>query len=267
VLFGDEEGTAACASELGVRHVPDVACNEFGTPLLNDTFKKAEEAAGFGHLCYVNTDIILPAVLTESVKSLPFDAFLLTGQRMYVDVHAELDFSDAEHSQATQDLLRSMGELRFSSGTDYFVFTKGALGELPPFAVGRPGWDNWMVYRARQLHLPVVDASPLMLAFHQNHDYAHVPEAAGEFWEGPEADRNRDLMQPLALRFTKNSATWRLTETGLARHRWWNRGPSTVLTEFAAFHPWARPATPLMDFLVRVVAKLRPCPDGDDELQ
>jgi hypothetical protein len=256
-LFGDEEGTADSASQLGVRHVPDLRCSEYGTPLLNDAFRQVEKAAGFRHLCYVNADIILPAALTQSVKQVPFPAFLMTGQRMYVDVDTEFDFADPERARAIEAKLTAEGTLRFSTGTDYFVFTKGALGDLPPFAVGRPGWDNWMVFRARQLHLQVVDATPALLAFHQNHDYAHVPRATGELWEGPEADRNRELVDPLTLEFTKNSATWRLTGAGLVRHRWWNRGLGTVLTEIAAFHAWARPVLPLMQWLRRTKALLR----------
>ena len=42
-LFGDEEGTAACASEFGVRHFPQLVCNEYGTPMLDDAFSGAHE--------------------------------------------------------------------------------------------------------------------------------------------------------------------------------------------------------------------------------
>ena len=257
MLFGDEEGTEACASQLGMRYVPGIVRNEFGTPLLNDAFKQAEGAARFPCLCYVNTDMILPAVLTECVGRIPFPAFLMTGQRMYVDVHTELDFSDPERARALEAAIRAKGSLRPSSGTDYFVFTRGLFGELPPFAVGRPGWDNWMVFRARQLHLPIVDASPYMLAFHQNHDYAHVPRATGELWEGPEADMNRELIHPLALQFTKSSATWRLSATGLAHHRWWNRGLGPLLVEVPALHPWTRPLLPAANLLRRARDRAR----------
>src|SRR5262245_24272757 len=35
-LFGDDEGTAEVAKEFGVCHVPEMARNEYGTPLLSD---------------------------------------------------------------------------------------------------------------------------------------------------------------------------------------------------------------------------------------
>jgi hypothetical protein len=36
ILFGDDEGTPEVAEELGLRHVPEIACNEYGTPLVGD---------------------------------------------------------------------------------------------------------------------------------------------------------------------------------------------------------------------------------------
>ena len=45
LLFGDEKGTAEVAAELGVRHIPAVDRNEFGTPLLNSIFAQAEKDA------------------------------------------------------------------------------------------------------------------------------------------------------------------------------------------------------------------------------
>jgi hypothetical protein len=41
ILFGDEEGIADAARDLGARHVPEVARNRFGTPLVDGVFGKA----------------------------------------------------------------------------------------------------------------------------------------------------------------------------------------------------------------------------------
>jgi hypothetical protein len=54
ILFGDDEGTAHVAKEFGISHIPQVARNEFGTPLLNDFFEQAQRVAGDDLLCYVN---------------------------------------------------------------------------------------------------------------------------------------------------------------------------------------------------------------------
>ena len=59
ILFGDEEGTLEVAKEWGVHHMPEVARNEFGTPLLDSTFATAHRLAINNILCYANADIML----------------------------------------------------------------------------------------------------------------------------------------------------------------------------------------------------------------
>ena len=44
VLFGDEVGTKEVAAELGVEHLPNVRCNQYGTPLVNDVFTQVEKS-------------------------------------------------------------------------------------------------------------------------------------------------------------------------------------------------------------------------------
>ena len=68
ILLGDEEGTATCAQELGVRHCAGIARNEYGTPLLDDAFARVTAASRFPRLCYVNADIILPAAFLRCVE-------------------------------------------------------------------------------------------------------------------------------------------------------------------------------------------------------
>jgi len=41
ILFGNEEGTAEIASRFGIRHIPDVERNEYGTPLVSSVFSTA----------------------------------------------------------------------------------------------------------------------------------------------------------------------------------------------------------------------------------
>jgi hypothetical protein len=57
ILFGNDDGTEAVAGEFGVRHVPEVARNEFCTPLLNDMFETAQRLASHKLLCFVNAHI------------------------------------------------------------------------------------------------------------------------------------------------------------------------------------------------------------------
>jgi hypothetical protein len=239
ILLGNEEGIAEHAREFGVRHIPDIARNEYGTPMLDDAFAKVTHSARFPRLCYVNADIILPQSFIGCVRSVTFPRFLMVGQRTTIRADADLDFRDPSLARRIEVEAREMGSLDAPYGSDYFVFPRGALGTIPPFAVGRPYWDNWMIYRARQLGIPLVDASECVLVIHQDHSYGHVPQRAGERWEGPEAESNRRLVPEAARHFTVRHASWRLSGGHLAKRHWWNRRDrDDVLDAIEAFHPW-----------------------------
>ena len=45
ILIGDEEGLADVANEYKMRHLPNVARNEWGTPLVSSIFGLAREAS------------------------------------------------------------------------------------------------------------------------------------------------------------------------------------------------------------------------------
>ena len=51
--------TAEIAAEFGIRHFPEVARNEFGTPLLDDLFRQAGRRPPRRYCGYVNADIVL----------------------------------------------------------------------------------------------------------------------------------------------------------------------------------------------------------------
>ena len=75
---------------------------------------------------------------------------------------------------------------------DWFVFPAGLFGEVPPFAIGRAGFDNWLVWKARQVGV-VVDATNDVRAVHQPHGYEHVEGGMDEAYYGEEAARNLEL--------------------------------------------------------------------------
>jgi hypothetical protein len=215
MLLGDEAGVAEAADDFRVAHVPTIAVNGFGTPLLDSAFAVAEARAAHEVLMYANADLILFPELITAVKAVRAraDRFMLVGRCYDLDVRGELDHSGIELLR-----LRDDGQFRGSKWIDYFVFPKHTLGPLPPFAVGRPWWDNWMIWRARKLRLALVDVTPTVLVVHQRHAYGHVKQAYGYRWKGPEGDANTSL-----LRFGQNlsidDATHALTEAGIVRRR------------------------------------------------
>ena len=216
ILFGKDEGIAEAAQQFAVRHVPDVACNEYGTPLLNDLFTRAQRLAGHGLLCYVNADIILMSDFAEAVQRLARRRrrFLMIGQRWDTDLCQRLDCTGDWESRLRSYAV-SQGTLHPPTGVDYFVFPRETGWEIPPFAIGRTVWDNWLIYRARALGLSVIDATEAVMAIHQNHDYRHLPPEAGDAWKGPEARRNLELAGGGEYRFTLDDVTHKLTPARL----------------------------------------------------
>ena len=192
ILMGNDEGTAEIAAEFSLRYVPDVARNTFGTPLVSDLFKQAQQLSVSNLFCYVNSDILLMSDFMQAIQRVvdQKSRFLLVGHRWNLDVKEILEFKpDWEEKLRSQ--VKKFATLAGASAMDFFVFPRGLLGEIPPFAIGRPAWDNWMLYRARSLSVPLIDATPVVMAVHQNHDYSHHPH--GGLWKGDEQLANAKL--------------------------------------------------------------------------
>lgn len=212
ILLGDEEGIADTAAEFGLRHVPYVVRNSFGTPLVSDLFKQAQQLSSRNFFCYVNSDIVLMSDFMQAVQRIVEQKtrFLLVGHRWNLDVKAPLDF-EADWEGKLRRQVREHGILAYECSIDFFVFPRGVLGEIPPFAIGRPRWDNWMLYRARSLRMPLIDATPVVTVVHQNHDYAHHPQGKEGVSHGDEAIINEKLAGGLVHYFTLEDANYLLT--------------------------------------------------------
>ncbi len=196
ILFGEEEGAAEAARDLAIRHEPHVERNEFGTNLLNYMFGRVEAIARHDVLCYANCDIILTDDFLRAVERVrvKYPKFLMVGRRWDTPITAPMDFSDSGWGEKARIYALSANVRRNESFIDYFVFSRGFYGgDMPAFAVGRARWDNWMVWKALNMKSPVVDASPAVIAVHQNHDYAHHPQGQQGVWAGEEAKRNLSL--------------------------------------------------------------------------
>ncbi len=217
ILFGDEEGTAEAASLFSVRHIPQVGRNEYGTPLLDDLFVKAQEAARYEIMCYINADIILTSDIINAIEHVreKMRAFLMVGRRWNTDLGQPLDFSQPDWQERLRAYVLKSGKPAPAEWIDYFVFPRGFYRDLHPFALGRLGFDNWLLWKAHSLGGPIIDGSEVIMVIHQNHDYSHHPQGQKGVWEGPEAERNRELVGGLHHYFTLSDATYRLTPSGL----------------------------------------------------
>src|SRR5207249_789203 len=99
-------------------------------------------------------------------------SFLMVGQRRDVEVREVLSFGPGWEGTLRARALQH-GKSKGPTAIDYFVFRAGTWSSIPPFAIGRWVWDNWLIYGACMSGALVVDASLCVLAVHQNHDYRH----------------------------------------------------------------------------------------------
>jgi hypothetical protein len=193
VLTGQEEGLAEAAIELGVLHLPDVRRNSLGTPLVSSMFEMARQAYPSPLLACINADIlVMPDFLAAAQQAARQAAdFLVVGQRWDLDVPEELNFTDGWEFRLRQRM-RANGSLHPRAGSDYFIFPRRCFEKMPDFAIGRAGWDNWMIYEARRQGWPTVDATGAIDIVHQAHDYSHLPNGQPHY-RLPETSENTHL--------------------------------------------------------------------------
>lgn len=252
ILLGDEPGIEGTAVEFGLSHLSNIPCNPYGTPFLDQAFEMVQAAAHNQRLVYVNTDMILFDDFLEAIQRLGFPRFLMAGCRCNLNINTPLDFNNNRWYTDLRERACRVGTMQPPMGSDYFVFIKGTLGKLLPFVVGRPGWDNWMIYHARASGMPVIDATRAVLAIHQNHDYRHVKEGYDPgSYNGPEADYNLQIMGGNRTRFTLLDATHLMTRDRILP-AWGLKYLARRVRTLAALHPGLRP---LADWVKRGIRR------------
>ena len=217
LLLGDEPGLDQAAEELGVPVIPVKSRAPSGAPLIDELFRLARERASNPLLTYLNADIILLDDFRSTVElvSSKFDKFLVVGNRWDLVVNAPLVFEERWIERMRMRLYEE-GQEHPPMGSDYFIYRKGQFTDMPAFALGRAGWDNWMMYKARRSGWPLIDASGAITAVHQEHDYAHLP--GGEpHYRHPESARNIELAGGLETMFRLRDANWVLTREGVRK--------------------------------------------------
>ena len=223
VLFGDEAGTAEAAASVGAAHLTDVARSEHGTPFVGDLFRRAEEAGGTEWLVYVNADVVLLDDFADAVRRLRrrLDRFLMVGRRWDLEIAEPIAFDEGWQDRVRRDV-EERGVPHAYTGIDYFVFPKEMWGDIPPFAIGRFAWDNWLLWRARELRVPLVDASSAVMAVHQDHPVS-APGSADSAVRESERVANVRLAGDIAAYYTLDDASHLLTSRGRLLPAWTQR--------------------------------------------
>ena len=154
ILFGDEDGAAEVCVQMGLRHEPTVERTATGTKFVRSIFGRAQEIAKHSVVAYVNCDIVLTDDFARGVALVgkQFSAngrFLMVGRRWDTEITASLDFSASDWAERARVLARKQNRQQSQDWIDYFVFPRGMYREIPGLVIGRVGWDNWLVWKAR----------------------------------------------------------------------------------------------------------------------
>jgi hypothetical protein len=218
VLLGNDEGVAEICAELHLQHLPEVERSPYGTPLLNSLFGHAERASENRLMCYVNADIVLMNDFLPTVEAVdrafPEMPFLMIGRKRNVAISELLDFTREDWEGDLRDLALRKG-ITGTADTDYLVFRRGLWQDIPPFAIGRYFWTQWLIFSAFQSGAAVIDATACVTAIESAHDYRHVPSVQnGDILSSPEVRSNAALFRGCRYWTTAN-ATHVLTREGI----------------------------------------------------
>jgi hypothetical protein len=208
ILLGEEPGLTEAARELGVKHIPHVERNANGTPLISSMIELARENSSSDLLCIINADMVLMSDFLEAAKRAKMlrERFVLLSQRWDLDITMPIEFSDSWQNRLSS-MAHRRGSLHRPAGSDFFLFPRSCYTNVPDFTIGRAGWDNWMIYKARREGWPVIDCTPSVMIVHQNHDYSHLPGGKPHYEHGGQA----------SIRYTILDATHQLRNGKLVR--------------------------------------------------
>jgi len=220
LIVGDEAGAAEAARRLGARLLAEVERTPAGTPLIGSIFDRVRAASDSPILAYANADILLLEDFLPVVNAVAarLSLFLVVSRRWDLRFEETL-VTDAEWRTRLRHRLAREGRRHTPSGSDVFVFRRESFLELPSLAVGRAGWDNWMIYEARRRRWPVVDASRAMTVIHQDHDYRHLPGGQPHY-RHPETEENVRRAGGRRTVLTLADADWTMDGGAPRPQRW-----------------------------------------------
>ena len=199
IIFGDSKGSKEAAKVIDAKYIPKIKYSPFFTPILSDLFSTADKLAKYSIMTFINADIILPDNFLSVVNltSDTLNKFLMVGHRWDMNVEDSIDFINKSESKIFWDRVQKDSKKHACTGIDYFVYRKNQWKNIPDFIMGFPGYDNWMIWNARRKRIPILDASNLVRAIHQNHDVPRYKMHDNKTGKFQVVKRNQEINKPL----------------------------------------------------------------------
>ena len=201
LVFGDAAGVKRLCREVGVEHYPEILRDPTGLEYVSDAFQQASNLGTGDLFCYANADIILPPDLPAVAGRVTevLNRFLLTGRRWNMQRAFELE---PPGRLWWQKLLRKSdrwGSMGTDWGIDWFVHPRHQFDDLPDLLVGRWFWDTAVLGICKAQGIPLLDATQVVRAIHQYHDYSHFPGGLTGIEESSQSNSNLVHIPPSPL--------------------------------------------------------------------
>lgn len=165
----------------------DPFVNSLGTPFLDDALR---QGSTFGDVVlYVNSDIVLDVDMVLAIDHLHTHfvasaetrgpgaaggSFLGVGRRCEILFEQQIPYEDPRETEQVMQMLRRDCAIGPTYAVDFFIFPSAIPLDVPPFLLGRGGFDNWLIHAALEADVPVVDVSEFTVGIHLNHGYCHL---------------------------------------------------------------------------------------------
>ncbi|KAK2154772.1 hypothetical protein LSH36_258g05079 [Paralvinella palmiformis] len=156
-------------------HIRNVSMWNQGIPILKYMFLDVLKDYSSPFYGYANADILFDRTLIANLKAFTSyenysSKLFIIGKRWNLNV-SDSDFQliDASNLTKLSELGRKNGSQFTTNAQDYFIATRSGFPwhQIPDFVVGRAGYDNWLVVKAQDWNLTVVDSSYTIMAIHQ----------------------------------------------------------------------------------------------------
>lgn len=220
ILYGDSPGCKEVCAGFGLVHVDTIECSPSGVPYFGAIVDHARQHARYDVQVYLNCDILLGEHVLDAVRAVTFPRFLIIGQRIDLWDAADVFFQADCWAGYLEALIKDRrARLHPPLGMDYFVFTRGLWEGMKPLVIGRVGYDSALVAFCLRRGIPVIDATYVIPAVHQYHDYGHLKGKEAEVMAADDVRQNRLLHGVAHSSANIADATWRIIGNGLVRNR------------------------------------------------
>lgn len=228
VLFGnDKKLKDICRSE-NAEFGGLLPVDNRGNEKISDVFQRAVALAGSQDLIYLNSDIFLDETIRPAVKILEefTGPYLATARRRCIG-RWDGPALDGQKLESFLGLKKNHFRWGQACSLDIFLFRGVPVKQMPPFRIGQAAWDNWLVFHARSLGIPVIDLSRVLRPFHCDHDYSYSRDNPNPRIRNQNGDKeNLDLLGGEAKKLHMGHCNYEVRESKIVRREgvaFWQR--------------------------------------------